>query len=364
MSKILCISHSSLNAGAEKAFAEMVKALYASENHVICVFPAEGTLIKACQPYIKSYTIIPLQWWFGYKLNFVKKLNLVRKILISAWNIRKYIREVNADKVIVNSIAIPGAAIGAKFAGVKIYWFLHELGDDGFSLIFGEKFSKKMIGLLSDYVLCNSKYTLTHYSRFINRKKLALAYQSVDIIAKKPDKDISFITFGLVGRISRQKGQEEAIQAISKLSGKNIRLILIGSDKSKYADQLKQLVEEKNLTGKVIFTGNTIEIENQYAQLDALISCSRNEAFGRTTIEGMKCGLPVIVPDAFGHKELVEDGINGLYYQIGNADDLADKLSLLLDENLRIKLGKNGKIWSENQFNTRQFAWMLGNIIN
>lgn len=364
MSKILCISHSSLNAGAEKAFAEMIKTLSFSGNDVLCIFPNEGPLIYKCLPFIKSYKIIPMPWWFGYELSFLKKLNLSRKILISAWIIRKHIRRVKAEKVIVNSIAIPGAAIGAKFAGRPVYWFLHELGDDGFSLIFGEKFSKKIIGCLSDKVICNSQYIRTHYSKFIKNSKLILAYQSVDIIAKEPYRDSSFITFGLVGRISEQKGQKEAIHALLKLPGKNIRLILIGSDKNQFADQLKQFVAENGISGKVIFTGEIADIENKYALQDALITCSRNEAFGRTTIEAMKYGLPVIAPDGFGHSELIKEGVNGYFYELGNPDSLAQKMELLMDVRNRNKLGENGRKWAMEQFNSVNFACTLTNILS
>ena len=75
---------------------------------------------------------------------------------------------------------------------------------------------------------------------------------SVDIIVKESCRDSSYITFGLVGRISEQKGQKEAILALMKLPGKNIRLILVGSDKNQFADQLKQFATENGILGKVI----------------------------------------------------------------------------------------------------------------
>jgi glycosyltransferase involved in cell wall biosynthesis len=364
LGKILCISHSSLDAGAERAFSEMVKVLNFGGNSVHCIFPYEGPLIEKCRPYMEGYAIIPLPWWFGSRIRLIGKLKLLRKIFLSALLVKKFIRKTSPHKIIVNTIAIPGPAIAGRLSSLPVYWFLHELGNDGFSLLFGEKFSKKLVGLLAHRVVCNSQYTLSHYSGFIPLKKLSYAYQSVNIGLDAKRVRPSSTYFGLIGRLCLQKAQKEAVEAMIFLRDEQVKLLLIGSDKNQYASELKKWISENGLNEKVIITGESNNIEEVYASLDVLVVCSRNESLGRTTIEAMKYGLPIIAPNAFGHSELIQNGLNGLYYQLGDAEDLASKMKILVNRDVSSKMGEYGKKWANLHFNDNCYAKMLMESLN
>lgn len=364
MDKILCVSHSSLNAGAERAFSEMVSVLSMSGHSVYCVFPDEGPLIEKCRPYIDGYSVITIPWWFGNTIGFLGKLKLLRKIFLNALQIKKYIRKTGVQKLIVNTIAIPGPAFAGRLASVPVYWFLHELGNDGFHLLFGEKLTKKIIGLVAEKVVCNSQYTLSHYKAFISPAKLSYAWQPVRIEIPAGKTVDSFVNYGVIGRLCIQKAQREAVEAMVFMKDTNAKLWLIGPDNNQYAAGLKSLIAENELDERVVITGETHKISEIYAMLDVLIVCSRNEALGRATIEAMKCGLPVIAPDAFGHSELIHDGINGHYYLLGEPSDLAVKMKILLNDEARIKMGKNGEKWANENFNDKRYANMLINILD
>jgi L-malate glycosyltransferase len=364
LGRILCISHSSLDAGAERAFSEMVKVLSVEGNSVQCIFPDEGPLIEKCRPYMEGYAIIPLPWWFGSNTRLIGKLKLLRKIFLSTLLVKKFIRKTSPQKIIINTIAILGPAIAGRLSSVPVYWFLHELGNDGFYLLFGDKFSKKLIGLLAHSVVCNSQYTLSHYKAFISRKKLSYAYQSVNIDLDAKRIKSSTFNFGLVGRLCIQKAQKEAVEAMVFMNDENIKLWLIGPDKNQYAYELKNWISENGLDEKVIITGETNNIEEIYARLDVLVVCSRNESLGRTTIEAMKCGLPIIAPNAFGHSELIQEGLNGLHYQLGDAADLASKMKILTNRDTCSRMGEYGKKWANLNFNDQRYADMLMESLN
>lgn len=57
---------------------------------------------------------------------------------------------------------------------------------------------------------------------------------------------------------------------------------------------------------------------------DALLVCSRNEAFGRVVVDGMKLGRPVIYRASGGIPEMMRDGVTGLSYTPGSVEELAD----------------------------------------
>ena len=68
------------------------------------------------------------------------------------------------------------------------------------------------------------------------------------------------------------------------------------------------------------------------------------EPFGIVAIEAMACGRPVIASDTGGLREIIEDRVDGILFQPGNADDLAQKIEYLLDNNsLRKKIGERAR---------------------
>ncbi|TWT43065.1 Glycogen synthase [Thalassoglobus neptunius] len=77
------------------------------------------------------------------------------------------------------------------------------------------------------------------------------------------------------------------------------------------------------------------------------------EALGRTAVEAMGCGRPVVASRIGGLAWVIEDQVNGLLCHPGDSLDLAQKLETLLDDgNLRVQLGQNGR----EKF-LRDFTW-------
>jgi glycosyltransferase involved in cell wall biosynthesis len=69
------------------------------------------------------------------------------------------------------------------------------------------------------------------------------------------------------------------------------------------------------------------------------------EPFGIIPLEAMSCRRPVIASDAGGHLVTIRDGETGLLFHTGDADDLAEKLSTLLDSHeLRLQMGEKGRL--------------------
>jgi glycosyltransferase involved in cell wall biosynthesis len=68
------------------------------------------------------------------------------------------------------------------------------------------------------------------------------------------------------------------------------------------------------------------------------------EPFGIIPLEAMSCRRPIVASRTGGHLITIRDGETGLLFDPGNALDLAEKLSMLLDSRtLRIQMGRNGR---------------------
>ena len=154
-----------------------------------------------------------------------------------------------------------------------------------------------------------------------------------------------------VGRLVYYKGFEYLIRAMSKVRG---RLLIIGDGPLR--PQLQELTGRLNLGDRVIFAG---EIQNQdvvpyyhAAQLFALASVARSEAFGIVQIEAMAARLPVLnttldsgVPFVSLHEK------TGLSVPPQDSDALAAAMNRLLDDpSLRRSLGEAARLRARQEF--------------
>jgi glycosyltransferase involved in cell wall biosynthesis len=75
---------------------------------------------------------------------------------------------------------------------------------------------------------------------------------------------------------------------------------------------------------------------------DVFVCTSRIECFPRVNLEAMHLGLPLITTPVFGVPEQVFDGVNGLYYKVGDATQLAGHIQKLVsDVPLRLEMAAN-----------------------
>jgi rhamnosyl/mannosyltransferase len=154
-----------------------------------------------------------------------------------------------------------------------------------------------------------------------------------------------------VGRIVWHKGIEYILEASTLM--KNTKFLVVGSGEN--LKKYKAKAEAMGVGDRVIFTGRLswADLPDYFAACDVftLPSISRLEAFGITTLEAMATGKPVVVADIPGVREVIDDGKEGLVFDVMDAEDLAGKLSTLLgDPELRKRMGDEGRKKVERQF--------------
>lgn len=114
----------------------------------------------------------------------------------------------------------------------------------------------------------------------------------------------------LAGRLTRLKGHYDFIELITRLRAQGIDVygLLIGDDDQRrrsYARELRRHVSEKNLDG-IIFTGHRDDLRNIMSVSNLVVSLSTQpESFGRTVLEALKLGTPVVGYDHGGVGELL-----------------------------------------------------------
>lgn len=132
-------------------------------------------------------------------------------------------------------------------------------------------------------------------------------------------------TFLYVGRIVKEKGINELVEAFKELNSlyPESRLLLVGPEENNL-DPISE--KSKEIIGRlpsIIMTGPAYgrDLLNFYSAADCLILPSYREGFPNTPIEAGAMGLPCIVTDINGSREIIEDGKNGLV--VPSKDSLA-----------------------------------------
>lgn len=144
------------------------------------------------------------------------------------------------------------------------------------------------------------------------------------------------LTVLFVGGEFRRKGLDALIPAI----GEKIKLIVVG--RGERLKHYRRLVADCGVEDRVEFTGHIEDdIRRYYAVADVVVLPSLREAFGMSVLEGMACGLPVIVSPVAGTAGLIQEGKNGLL--AGTVDELKAALERMRDRGVRSKMGEEAR---------------------
>ncbi len=153
------------------------------------------------------------------------------------------------------------------------------------------------------------------------RNKLAIASDTV----------ISF-----VGRIDKEKGLETLIKAFALLlkTGANTQLLIAGksiNNAEDYQKYLEQLVISLGIEERVNFIGHVADTTSVYQVSDLTVLPSLwSEPFGRTIVESMACGTPVVASRIGGIPEILTAEFQNGLFTAGNEQDLSAKLEQMI----------------------------------
>lgn len=154
------------------------------------------------------------------------------------------------------------------------------------------------------------------------------------------------------GRLVVRKGLIYLLKAWKEIVEKsnNVVLVLVGSGQNQpdtVEDRLRVFVKENFLSDKVIFVGekNKFEVVDYLKSADIFVHPSIHpEGRSLSVLEAMSSGLPAIVTDIGGLKEIVTNNINGLLVEKENSLALSQAIEkLLVNKDLRDRFGSEGR---------------------
>ncbi|MHA4777962.1 glycosyltransferase family 4 protein [Streptomyces sp. MSC1_001] len=163
-----------------------------------------------------------------------------------------------------------------------------------------------------------------------------------------------------VSRLVPRKGQDTLIRAMPQILRRVPDAVLLIVGGGPYENDLRRLAAETGVAGSVRFTGAVpwSELPAHYGAGDVFAMPCRTrrggldvEGLGIVYLEASATGLPVVAGDSGGAPDAVLDGETGWVVRGESAEDTADRVTtLLLDPELRSRMGERGRAWVEEKW--------------
>ena len=357
---ILFFSHSTQLGGAERGLLELVTELRGDHDAactVVC--PGDGPLIGELQS-VGASTLVErkLGWWAGKSAKAIK--NRVAEGSRALLKIMPTFQEIDPDVVYTQTIAIPWGASAAALLDKPHYWSICEFGELDHGLKFLDEFADVIEQVKSgaSFIRTPSEAVrATLYSDLApDRVRTVYRHQQMPRGIKPSTGDFhraGATRLAIFGTLSEGKGQIDAVQAAAELTarGREVELLLAGYSNPGYRTKLEALIDARGIRDRVRISDFLLDPYPTMLAADIILVCSRNEAFGRVVVDGMKLGRPVVYPRSGGIPEYMKDGVTGLSYSPGDVSELVQRIEDLIDDPERAaKIGAAAKRYACAKF--------------
>lgn len=376
---ILVIADADTRYGAPHSLLHTVQALqelYKIDIKVVLPADSEMRVILEnmgcdvfCIHYAPFYQGIPTDLW-KYPIKYI-----IRGVPYWYGRIRA-VKEVEQridlgtiDLIHSNSSREDLGALIANKHNIPLIWHIREFGDrDYICYSYRKNYIEFMNENASRFIAVSDAVKEHWVKKGISPEKIDRIYNGVSkqsILPRTNDdiaKERKIMRMVMAGNVSKTKGQIWAIEAIRQLQDEGIQVTLdiYGDGARSYEKKLRRKIREYGIEHLVKFKGYQKDVGNYLLQYDIGLMCSRDEGFGRVTVEYMMAGLCVIASDTGANPELIEDGVSGLLYQYGDICSLAGAIRKCVEEsNLRCRLSERGRLRANTEFTATRNAMQV-----
>jgi glycosyltransferase involved in cell wall biosynthesis len=331
--RICCVHQGHELYGSDRSFVETVKALRGAypKAAIEVVLPAPGPLVALLRLAGATVVIEPL--WVLRRRNLLRLATLgLATFPFAVWRAARRFRA--NDLVYINTSVVADYIVAARWFPGRAILHVHEIAEGPV---------RRLLRLLAHWssprVIFNSEATRKAFAPGA-KLKTAVVYNGISGPAA-PEPLSYFGTRPLrllmLGRISRIKGQEVLLEALTRLPAEvrdRLELKIVGNA---YKDEgreaaLARLVQDSGLARQVTLLPFQADPAPLYCWADVVVVPSRlPESLGRVAIEAMAYGRPALVSAIGGLTEVVEDGVTGWVVPPARADLLADKLRAIIE---------------------------------
>lgn len=138
-----------------------------------------------------------------------------------------------------------------------------------------------------------------------------------------------------VGRLCPNKGFSTLIKAFAEIlkfnSGLKLTIYGEGADR----ENLEFLIKKLNVGSSVFLPGTVPNVEEILVDADLFVFPSHYEGFPNALCEAMAVGLPVVASNCSGNIDIIQDGMNGRLFPVGDVEKLTSLMKELISDSLQ-----------------------------
>jgi glycosyltransferase involved in cell wall biosynthesis len=374
MARVLLLDQYAGLGGGQRILVDLTRAFRAAGHGVRVMVPGRGTVEDLLRREGIGVLDLPLPAMTPGRKPLREKLAYPVRARRAAAEVEALLRRDPADLIYANAprCVLP-AVLAARRLRVPVVCGLHLIFKGGLEQrllrwCFGRPEVKRVI-LCSAAVaapfsdVCSAKGRKIHY--WVSPEFLEV---SADRAGARSALGLSEreVAVGVLGRISRTKGQRLFLEALLPLlsSCPDLKLFVAGAadfEDPREEGELRAMAEASSDPSRVVVTGRMVESRPFLDALDVLVVPSLwDEPFGLVAVEGMARSLPVVVTRSGGLVEIVEDGVTGFHADKEPGQLREAVLRLAQDRDLRFSMGQAGRRRVEDRFHP---ARQMGKIL-
>ena len=317
--------------------------------------------------HIEPYFIMSSEGYLSYELEkigilkehifFIPMTNDIFNLplhLKSNWQILNLVLKIRPDLIHCNATtaSIVGAVVGFLTRTTTIYT-VH-----GWPFTDGISHKKQIFYKILEFFMCAVYKKIICVSEFdtqigikalpMYKNKMQTIHNGISDIDKiyiKKEFSSGELKLVMISRFCPQKDPYTLIDAVNKLSWDGFKISL---DLWGYGEELEKVKEKIKNNKNIRYCGEIEDVTTVLKDYDVYALISNWEGLPIGIIEALRAGMPVLVSDVGGNKELVEN--NGYLVQRGDVEDCKKQIKKLYEENLS-SLGENSRKLYEKEFN-------------
>ena len=348
----------------------MIDGLAQCRYEPVLVVHEEGPLTAHLKARNVPFELLPLPVYAGEVPNVIA---IAAGMLRNLPRLAGFMRRHGIDIVHGNDLRMNLTwSAGAKLTGRPFVW--HQR-----AMPYSSSPRWRAINLLADHVIHISEAVARTMPATVRTptsiipNPVALPQETLSRVAAKAAiaRELGFNpsarVIGFVGRLVRLKRVDIFIMASAHLarrfSGADFAFVLLGKDEEGIVSDLHDLARSMGIEKQVHFAGFRNPIESWIRGMDVLMATSEWEGFGRTLIEAMALGTPVVASSVAGHVEIIDHDRTGLLVSPDDPDAFATAAHRILTEPaLAVTLAEAGRACALERYAVERHVQRIASI--
>lgn len=382
--RILVVAHDAGMYGAQHSLLDILRFIDKERFEILVVVPTSGPFTDELRlsgigvivgltnrwifhPRVLSFGMILRRPWLllnhPYLRAFLSAIGAPFRVgLLSSLVLLRRV-----DLIYSNTATVLDGAIVARLCKLPHVWHIREaiLGNADVVSPIGVNWISSFVLRYANVVVVNSERLKQLFFGDCSVRNVRVIHNSIDvaIFCERSDVSRSFPVrsgvrvIGTCGAIHERKDVLSFVKAAYELCKMlpNLHFVIIGQGHSAYVELVKREIVRLGLTDCVHLLGYRNDIPALMSAIDILVSSSIVEPFGRTIIEAMAAGKPVVATRSGGPEEIIVDGVNGFLVNVGDDLAIANKVfQILNNETLYDSMSRAAIERVRNDFNLRK----------